>query len=365
MRTKNPTLFWKILFLPLLAAQVPLASATVTHFVGSCAPGSYETISDALATKPAPNVVEVCPGTYPEQVLITSPVTLEGISSSTANQAFITVPSGGLTSNCPNFGDGVQVCVSNAGTVNITNITVAGGGKAAEGIVYNNSSGTLNHLEMRFQATGIFLQGTANAVTVENSNLHSFSTYGIFALDTSPSRNEFTMSIKGNTLAAEPGAASGIFAAYGASQTLTGNIIHGPALPTTGNNCSGSCIGLLVALPAAGSISGNTITDSTSAAIALVPGTASSTMSVTSNTILNISGDGIQLESGVTDVPIEKNSISATNNGINFQCNADKNVSSNTISAVDTFAHANIPPGVTAADTYFNVPIISNESSCE
>ena len=77
-----------LLFLFALAAQVPL-SAQVTNYVGSCASGGYATISAALATSPAPNFVYVCPGTYPEQVVITTPVTLQGIFGDNAGQAII------------------------------------------------------------------------------------------------------------------------------------------------------------------------------------------------------------------------------------------------------------------------------------
>jgi len=64
-------------------------------------------------------------------------------------------------------------------------------------------------------------------------------------------------------------------------------------------------------------------------------------------------------------VPIEKNIISRTENGVNFMCNADKNVSSNTFSSADEFAHTNIPPGLVSPDTYYNVPIVFIESGCK
>src|SRR5271163_3321403 len=123
LRTRTISRIMCLLFLSALAAQVPLASATVTNYVGSCASGSYATITAALATTPAPNFVYVCPGTYPEQVVITKPVTLEGIYTSNAGQAFITVPSGGLTGDNPCYPElgYVQVCVSSTGRVNITN----------------------------------------------------------------------------------------------------------------------------------------------------------------------------------------------------------------------------------------------------
>ena len=176
----------------LLAVGVPHASATVTYYVGSCVSGSYSTISAALAATPAPNFVYVCPGTYPEQVVITKPVTLEGIYTSNAGQAFITAPAGGLGTDNPCYPElgTAQVCVSSTGTVNLTNLTVDGSGLPGSslnppvGIAYNNTPGTLNHIETRFQegyglGMGIEIFEGTNTVTVENSNLHNFDFTGI------------------------------------------------------------------------------------------------------------------------------------------------------------------------------------------
>jgi hypothetical protein len=42
--------------------------------------------------------VLVCPGTYPEQVTISQPLTLQGITSANSAQAVIAVPGGGMSS---------------------------------------------------------------------------------------------------------------------------------------------------------------------------------------------------------------------------------------------------------------------------
>src|ERR1700728_4540668 len=86
-------------FDPVTATDVELA--TVTYVVGSCKPNfppssTFQHINDAVNATPAPNVVEVCPGTYAEVVGIYKPMTVEGVSAGNADQAIITVPSGGL-----------------------------------------------------------------------------------------------------------------------------------------------------------------------------------------------------------------------------------------------------------------------------
>src|SRR6516165_6574893 len=58
-----------------------MSAATITYIVGTCKSGTqFSTIQSALDASPAPDTVEVCPGQYPEQITITKPVTLEGIS---------------------------------------------------------------------------------------------------------------------------------------------------------------------------------------------------------------------------------------------------------------------------------------------
>ena len=71
-------------FIATLIASVLLSASSfagTTYFVGTCQPKkpSYATISQAVSSVPAGSIIEVCPGKYPEQVVITMPLTLEGI----------------------------------------------------------------------------------------------------------------------------------------------------------------------------------------------------------------------------------------------------------------------------------------------
>ncbi len=367
--TRTISCIKSLLFLLALAAQVPLASATVTNYVGHCVSGSYATISAALATTPAPNYVYVCPGTYAEQVVITKPVTLEGIYTSNAGQAFITVPSGGLTGDNPCYPElgYVQVCVSSTGTVNITNITVDGAGASTEpvGIAYYNSSGTMNHIETRFQegdglGVGIYVFQAPSTVTVENSNLHSFDFTGILtSADTE-------VKIEGNALAPDSNAEAAIGAFSANSMTISGNVINGPSAPAGCDPTHGYfCAGIIVAPASAGSVTNNTVAGvggGYSGILILGQGDYPTTMSVTSNAIFNIAGgDGIQLNTFVAPLPpltIKDNTITQARNGVNFECNLNNNVSSNLITAVGGYGVANVASGEDSPNTYYNVPTL-------
>src|SRR5437660_1480892 len=130
-------LSWFVSAVVMLAVSAPLEA--LNYEVGGCKTGSgyvnFTTISAAVAGVPAGSKIQVCPGVYPEQVTITQPLTLQGIASNNSNRAVIAInPTGGLATNVTSIiGQGLyaQVLVQNVnppGPVNITGITVDGGG---------------------------------------------------------------------------------------------------------------------------------------------------------------------------------------------------------------------------------------------
>ncbi len=128
-----------------------------TFYIGTCKPGKadYTTIQEAVTGVPAGSTINVCPGSYPEQVVIQQPLTLQGVASGNNANVVIVNPAGGLTANnTAELETAAQLAVMNAGgAVNISNITVDGtgvtgvpNGALAVGILYDSSSGTLNHV---------------------------------------------------------------------------------------------------------------------------------------------------------------------------------------------------------------------------
>jgi len=83
-RTYSPAkLSLAIWFSALALGAQQMSAANATNVVGTCKGGThFSTIQSALDASPAPSTVEVCPGQYAEQVTITKPVTLEGITAS-------------------------------------------------------------------------------------------------------------------------------------------------------------------------------------------------------------------------------------------------------------------------------------------
>jgi hypothetical protein len=283
--------------------------------VGTCKPHvkSFSTISAAVGGVPAGSTIQVCPGTYAEQVTITQPVNLVGATSGTANEVVIAVPPAGLLPNTTSmFGESVaaQVLVLEAGSVNITNIAVDGTGGDmgclsnvwVAGIFYGSgSSGTVNRVRASGQVdttcgVGIWVENsdTSNqAVNIRNSSVYNADSAGIFAgSGTTPT---LSISLNNDVVSASSAVAdidvdsvngtvsngnirNASFGVFDSSSgvSVTANTITGS---TTGiylanggtasnNQVSGGSEGILVAAGGA-TINGNTIVSNTTAGVEL------------------------------------------------------------------------------------------------
>jgi hypothetical protein len=319
--------------------------------VGTCEPKlvSFSTISDAVSSSsvPAGSTVEVCPGTYPEQVTISKALTLEGITSGNSNQAIITVPVAGLVLDASGFA--VQIEVT-AGPVNITNITVDGtgndlGGSALLiGIFYGSgSSGVIKDVTTRNQlnsgqGTGILADntnGTIESVTIEDCSVHDFDDIGIGV------EGNFTATVKANHVNGSSAPRIGI--AVMSAGSVTDNEVTGPGISVG--------FGIDVDFPGV-TISDNTVTNWNTGLI------DSDAAKYTSNTVGNTERGFFLALAGST---VESNTITQANVGIDFDCRTVA-VKSNTINDAATGID-NVPSGLSSANAYFNVSEIRNSCS--
>jgi hypothetical protein len=351
---------FKSLIVVVMAVQIPLAWATVTYAVGTCEPKltSFTSIQGALNATPSPSVVRVCPGTYYEQVVIGTQVTLEGISADNSTQAIIAVPSSGLKVSATNdLGQpmAAQVFVQSSGQVDLTNLAVDGtfnnvtaSNVNVVGVFFLNSPGTLSQLKILNQSgngkgTGIWLQGgiPAPSVTVENSSLQNFDYAGIVA-ETNSNLYELSATIKGNYVAGTSNDNStGIELLSGLTASVSDNLIAGSG---AGIQISGG----------KSSISKNTI-DSVPVGIDV----ETDGVSVTSNTIYSaFNGSGIGIIANSTVAPVTGNTVAQFPIGILFYCNADTNVHSNTILDA-VIALYEVPGDSMGTNKYYNVGTIN------
>jgi hypothetical protein len=363
MTRLNLTLF---ALLVVLSARSLVAS---TFYVGTCKIGAFGTIQAAVssASVPAGSTIDVCPGNYPEQVVISKALTLKGIfsNSSDSSQAVIAMPSAGLTTTSSlSTGSTVaaQVEVNTTG-VNITGITVDGTADSANcptvhyvGIFYaSGSSGSVNEVETRNQncsgsAGGIGIvaengAGTAESVTIENSNVNN-NFVGIWACS-NQAASTLAASIKGNVIAlVQFGIVTTCNSGSGGESNVSGSV--------SGNNIMSAGIEGVYAGSASSLTSGNTVNDSLAGIAIFAPG------SITSNHISGSSAAGIFFY--VTGATVKTNTITQSPIGIEFNCftaTVSGNIINGTAKGIDM-----VPAAFTEVNTFYNVPTVRTNGAC-
>ena len=363
-------LHFALLSFVLAVAAKPLVA--VTYYVGTCKIGAFGTINAAVAAVPAGSVIDLCPQTYPEQVVINKALTLQGIFSGNSSQAVIAVPSGGLatTSSLVFATLSAQVEVT-AGPVTITNITVDGTASSNcpnnpyVGIFYaSGSSGTVNEVETRNQncnsgGFGILAEngaGATQSVTIENSNINNNTDSGIFACS-NQTPSTLTASIKSNYVA---GGGLGIFTYCNVGGSVSGNIIAAstfgvyavsPSSLVSKNTVNGGSEGIEV--DGAATVSGNTI-NGAYFGVVVYAGT------VTSNNISNSGSYGIFV--GANGATIKTNIITQAPVGIEFNCTTGT-VSGNTINGATTGIDT-VPAAFAEVNKFYNVGTARTGGAC-
>jgi parallel beta-helix repeat protein len=255
----------------LILAAAPLFAQTVA--VGTCEPNktSFPKIQQALNATPPGATIDVCPGLYPEQILVYQAVTLKGIAFGGQGAAIISVPNGGLVQNATSLATGAaiaaQILVQSATGVTITNITVDGANNGINGcgpdpigIYYQNSSGTISHDSILNEVLGAGLTGCqaglgifvqsgnagSSTVTITNNHVANFQKNGITGNEVGTS-----VTITANDVIGQGptnGAAeNSIQIGFGAAGTVTGNTVGSDVwAPDVFGDTGDAAAGLLV-----------------------------------------------------------------------------------------------------------------------
>lgn len=137
-------------FLAALCIGTAMPALAQTLVVGTCKTAShhYTTIQSAINAAPANAQVLVCPGTYAEQLTITEPLTLKGISAPPLGNPILVFPAAAPAQNIPNGVALIGVAThGHSGSVNITGFDLQGGAcdaRNVSGIRYISTSGTVS-----------------------------------------------------------------------------------------------------------------------------------------------------------------------------------------------------------------------------
>jgi parallel beta-helix repeat protein len=375
-----------IIAIALFAGLSGQSSQAATVYVGTCVVGgtSYSTIGAAIGN-PKATIIRVCPGNYPEQVVINRNLTLTGISAGTADKPVLVVPSAGFAANTTSLTNGgsiaAQILVESPATdVTISYLAVDGSGNNLNsgcseppliGIYYKGASGTVNYVAARNQAQnatnfgcgssaglGIFVESgdsENSTVTIKNSTVRGYQKNGITANEAGT-----TITLNGNSLVgAGPViiAQNGIQVAYGATGTVENNtiadddttvagtaaagiLVYGSGgLSITGNSIANTQTGIATVTGGGLTANGNTVSNNLVADTHLYDGIdlCSDDNTVTGNTVFSSDESGIHLDSicGATGTG---NNVSR--NAVNDACaGVLVGGTGNTIATSNTFAN--------------------------
>jgi hypothetical protein len=231
----------------LLAGVYPLSAST--YYVGTCKSGSFATISAAVdSPSVAPgSTINVCPGTYQEQVIISKPLTLHGITANGSSGVYINAPATlAETESAVLIQSLVPMVWVTTGPVNIQDINVVLTEPTTPcpspqwvGFYYaSGASGTLNRVEFQVAfdvplgenlgcpGYGIWVENSgtpATSVTISNS----FSDAGILAAALEPMPDiRLKVNITGNQVLTNPAGRGAGISLSQVGGTVTGNFIR-------------------------------------------------------------------------------------------------------------------------------------------
>lgn len=312
-----------------LSAQ-PLMASTV--FVGTCVAKTtqYSTIQAAVNAVNPGSTIRVCPGNYPEQVVIDKNLTLAGFDSGTADNPVVVVPSGGFVANAASLTSAgaiaAQILVTHPATdVTISSIAVDGAnnnlnGGCSEprliGIYFQGASGKIESDAVRNQAQesslfgcqssaglGIFVESgnsEKSMVTIENSTVHGYQKNGITADEPGT-----TVTIRGNSVVgAGPvnTGQNGIQVAYGARGRLENNILADDDF--NGDTSQALAAGILIYGSGGVTIRGNSVTNTQTGIVTETDGSLTADHNeIAENLVTNTHvGDGIEVCSNFNSI---------------------------------------------------------------
>ena len=287
-----------------------------------CPNANYTAIGDAISQASAGDVIQVCPALYPEQLLITKPLTLRGIGQQGVGRVLIQPTQmsivGGLSFTA-------VISILNTSNVTIQNLSIdasnnaiSGCTVALAGIHFYNASGMVDSVAVSgtqlsnpascttlFPGNGFGVQidqdATSSAsyhVTVQNSSIHDFS------------RNAILAAGVGETVDIDSNSITGVGPSLGVNQ-----------------------FGVFLANGATGRITNNNITQGSCAAIPIPA-------------CFNLRSEGVVLRSSGDGVIIDGNTISNVQAGVFVNGASRASITRNTIVNVDALSGIHIQGSV-------------------
>ena len=328
-------------FVGTVCMTVSASTRTVGKPNTSCSNAQYKSITAAVNAAAPGDLIAICPAVYPEQLIITMPLTLRGVSTDVKGNDVKRVLLQPTLRNVRGLTVEAVITVMNTSGVTIENLAIDASKNSASGctpslaaVHYFNASGLVANSALfgAQMATpqncsgvfpdngfGVLVDSTGSGpfqVSVENNSIHDFTQGGVQA--TSPG---VTVQIEGNRI-------SGV----------------GPSIPDQ--------FGVFIANGAVGRINRNIVTEGPCGKL------------LQTDCLLRRS-EGIVL-SGVGDgTVVDHNVISDTQSGIEIMSGNHAQITNNLISNIDLFDGIDIgliTNSLIDGNTIFNATPIANQS---
>jgi parallel beta-helix repeat protein len=306
-----------------------------------CPNAGYTTIGAAVTAAASGDVIEICPALYPEQLLITKPLTLVGIGQMGVGRVLIQPATFGMPGG---FGFEAVIVVTGTSNVTISNLAidasinkVSGCTVGLSGIHFYNASGVVDGVAISgaqlsdplscttlFPGNGAGVQvdgntgSTSDSVTVRNSSIHDFGRNGILVIGPGEWADVNGNSIQG------AGPSSGVFQ-----------------------------FGVFLANGATGQVIGNNITEGNCGSLDI-------------SSCINVRSEGVVLRSSGNGVVISNNVISNVQAGVFVNVATNPLVTGNTISNVDALSAIHLQgsvSGLITANRIFHVGPLTVDTS--
>jgi hypothetical protein len=236
-------------------APPPAQASTVA--VGTCLTAfvpHFTTIQAAVNAVPPGSTILICPGNYPEQVMITKALTLKGVSSGTLDAPTVVSPVGGMVDDEDNndFSDLVTetltVTLSGSGTVTSSPAGIACPGVCSAEFAFGTSVKLTGMANLGYELTA-WSGCTYNSYRISTCTLTLNTTASVTTTFTSEPPQTLTVNVTGSGTVTStpsgiscPGTCSASFA-YGTTVTLSPSPSSGYLLAGwtgTYGTCSGT-----------------------------------------------------------------------------------------------------------------------------
>ena len=354
----------------------------------------YTTIQAAVNVASSGAVIDVCPGTYAEQVKIGIPLVLTGISNGNADEPTITVPSGGIVANTTvtprntSVSAGAQILVQGTAGVTIQNLSIDGSNSgltdcntAIVGIYYQNASGVVRSVTVQNQVGfagcglgfGAYVETDGSAtstVTIATSTVQYTSGPNIGATAAGTTATIEKNNVVGSSVSLD----NGIYVAGGATGTVSRNsVINFVSSPDSLGDATDATCGIAVSRKSQNVTVSNNSIGNTEAGVCLYANANNNTVS--SNKIFSTQfNDGIYICSSGNLV--QHNVISTStdaairlDNGASPACAGQGNNNTITHNTINGSCIGVLEPtgtsgnGITPND-YINVTAITSSGIC-